>query len=112
MRAEVPSNVFVNGVDLDAQTRCVHWHSPLDVIAIKFKCCGEWYACYDCHSALADHAPEVWPRDEFGERAILCGECKTELPISEYLASEDQCPKCKAAFNPGCANHYDLYFQR
>ena len=30
----------VHGVDVDPETRCAHWRSPLDIIAIQFKCCG------------------------------------------------------------------------
>ena len=55
----------VRGVELDAQTRCAHYHSPLDVIAIRMKCCGVFYACKDCHIALADHPIQVWPREEW-----------------------------------------------
>ena len=47
----------VKGVDLDPETRCRHYHGPTDVVALKFKCCGEYYACKDCHAELADHAP-------------------------------------------------------
>ena len=100
----------VHGEGLDAQTRCVHWRSPLDVIAIKFRCCGRYYACYDCHEALESHESQVWTRDRFGEPAVLCGVCSTELTIGAYLASGNACPSCGAAFNPGCSNHYHLYF--
>jgi uncharacterized CHY-type Zn-finger protein len=101
----------VRGVNLDAQTRCAHYHSSLDIIAIRMKCCGIYYACKDCHDALADHAIKVWPRQEWDQRAILCGSCGSELTIAEYMASGYQCPKCKAAFNPGCRNHYHFYFE-
>jgi uncharacterized CHY-type Zn-finger protein len=100
----------VYGIDVDEQTRCGHWHSPLDIIAIKFKCCGHWYPCFDCHTAVADHEPSVWPSSEFGAKAILCGACGYQLAINEYLAADNSCPTCAAAFNPGCAKHYDLYF--
>ena len=53
----------------------------------------------------------MWPRPERDTKAVLCGNCHTELTISEYLASGNQCPQCRAAFNPGCANHYHLYFE-
>jgi uncharacterized CHY-type Zn-finger protein len=101
----------VRGVDLDAQTRCAHYHSSLDIIAIRMKCCGIYYACKDCHDALAGHAIEVWPQQEWNQRAILCGSCSSELTIAEYMASGYQCLKCKAAFNPGCRNHYHFYFE-
>jgi hypothetical protein len=50
----------VRGVNLDPRTRCEHYHGPTDIIAIKMKCCGVYYACKDCHDALTDHQREVW----------------------------------------------------
>ena len=101
----------VCGVDLDAQTRCAHWHSPCDVIAIKMKCCGVYYACKDCHDALAGHPAQVWPRAEWDTPAVLCGVCGTEHRIQAYLDCENVCPSCGAAFNPGCRTHYHFYFE-
>ncbi|GIQ68268.1 hypothetical protein XYCOK13_10920 [Xylanibacillus composti] len=31
---------------IDEQTRCRHYHSELDRIAIRFKCCDQFYGCY------------------------------------------------------------------
>jgi uncharacterized CHY-type Zn-finger protein len=101
----------IRGVELDAQTRCVHYHSTLDVIAIKMACCGIFYACKDCHEALADHAIKVWPHAEWDTKAILCGACQHQLTIHEYMASGNACPNCGAGFNPGCRNHYQFYFE-
>jgi uncharacterized CHY-type Zn-finger protein len=101
----------VHGIDLDAQTRCAHYKTPLDIIAIKMKCCGLYYACKDCHNALAGHAIEVWLHQEWDRKAILCGACGVELTISEYMASGYNCPACSAGFNPGCRNHYHFYFE-
>ena len=103
--------VEVCGVDLRADTSCRHWHSPLDVIAIKMKCCGAYHACKDCHHELADHAIHDWPRAEWNERAVLCGACGTELTIRQYMDCENKCPSCEARFNPGCRNHYQDYFE-
>ncbi len=100
----------VRGIDLDAETRCVHYRSELDVVAIRMKCCGVYYACKDCHEALASHPAQVWPRAEWSRKAVLCGACRHEMTIEQYLASGNQCPRCHAAFNPGCRNHYDFYF--
>ncbi|WP_293384699.1 CHY zinc finger protein [Phenylobacterium sp.] len=100
----------VRGLDLDPQTRCAHWHSDLDVIAIKMACCGTYYACHDCHAALAGHPPRVWAVEEFDEPAVLCGACGTELSVSAYLACGSRCPHCGAGFNPGCHKHRRLYF--
>lgn len=96
---------------MDKQTRCAHYRSPSDVIAIKMACCGVYYACKDCHEALAGHEIEVWSRSEWNARAILCGACGHELTIREYMDSSYQCPHCKIGFNPGCRNHYHFYFE-
>ena len=101
----------VRGVDLDPETRCAHYHKPVDMIAIKMKCCGVYYACKDCHEALAGHAMEVWPQSEWDHPAVLCGACGTELSIREYLECGNQCPACGAGFNPGCRNHSHFYFE-
>jgi uncharacterized CHY-type Zn-finger protein len=100
----------VRGIELDDQTRCVHYHLALDIVAIKMMCCGIYYACKDCHEALAGHPIEVWPDVMWDQKAILCGQCGAELSISEYMASGNTCPVCGAGFNPGCRNHYHFYF--
>jgi uncharacterized CHY-type Zn-finger protein len=105
------NNIPVKGALLDEQTRCPHYHSPNDIIAIRMKCCEEYYACIDCHHELAMHPAEVWPAKEFDTKAVLCGACYQELTINEYLRSNHQCPYCEAAFNPGCRHHYHLYFE-
>jgi uncharacterized CHY-type Zn-finger protein len=100
----------VRGVQLDAQTRCAHYHSPLDIVAIKVKCCRTYFACKDCHAALADHALEAWPHDEWQQNAVLCGACGTEHTIAGYLESSERCSACGAPFNPGCRDHRGYYF--
>ncbi|MBM7675956.1 CHY zinc finger protein [Gracilibacillus alcaliphilus] len=99
----------IYGLTVDEETRCEHYHQTEDVIAIKFKCCSKYYPCYKCHQACADHSMKRWGKHEFDQYAILCGVCKTELTIYQYLNS-NKCPACAAPFNPGCANHYHLYF--
>jgi len=101
----------VRGLEVDARTRCVHWRSALDIVAIRMKCCGEYYACKDCHDALAGHAAQVWPRDEWHAPAVLCGACGHEMSIRAYLDCADNCPACGAGFNPGCRLHRHFYFE-
>ncbi|MBA2269956.1 MAG: hypothetical protein H0W20_05090 [Chthoniobacterales bacterium] len=103
-------DVQVIGIDVDPETRCDHYHSDRDIIAIKFKCCGQWYPCHACHAEVAGHPAEVWPEEEFNTPAVLCGACGHQLTVREYLACGSVCPQCSRQFNPGCANHYDLYF--
>jgi uncharacterized CHY-type Zn-finger protein len=100
----------VHGVGLDSQSRCAHYNGPLDIVAIKMRCCRLYYACRECHDALADHPADVWPRREWNETAMLCGACGEELTVRQYLDCGDRCPACLAGFNPGCKAHHRLYF--
>jgi len=102
----------VRGINVDSHTRCGHYNKPVDIIAIKMRCCGIYYACKDCHSELADHEIEVWPRSEWDQKAILCGACGAELTIDSYLNCGNRCPQCRAEFNAACRNHYHFYFDR
>ena len=110
-REQQDDDATVRGVRLDAQTRCVHYAGARDVVAIKFPCCGTYYACHHCHAALADHDAQPWPAARFGERAVRCGACKAKLAIRAYLDGDHACPRCGAAFNPGCARHRERYFE-
>jgi uncharacterized CHY-type Zn-finger protein len=101
----------IYGLEVDPQTRCIHYHSELDIIAIKFKCCGDWFPCFECHSAMASHTAVVWNKDEKNTKAILCGSCNHKLSIQEYFDCDSSCPKCASRFNPACANHYQHYFE-
>jgi uncharacterized CHY-type Zn-finger protein len=104
--------VNIVGARVDGETRCAHYRSERDIIAIKFKCCGRWFPCYECHAEFAGHAAEVWRKSEFNEPVILCGGCGQRLTAREYLDSESACPRCGRAFNPGCVSHHHLYFER
>jgi uncharacterized CHY-type Zn-finger protein len=105
------NNIIVKGKLVNEHTGCLHYHSLADVIAIKFKCCQEYYPCYFCHKEDAAHQPEQWEKTELSAKAILCGVCKSEMTIAQYLTCNYQCPFCKAQFNPDCSNHNHLYFK-
>ncbi|WP_093193852.1 CHY zinc finger protein [Salimicrobium halophilum] len=100
----------VKGIGLDAKTRCHHYHTRKDIVAIRFYCCKEYYACIKCHEETADHDVEVWPAALQSEKAILCGNCHEELSIKTYRSSV-QCPSCGHEFNPGCQLHDHYYFE-
>lgn len=106
------SPITVHGTGVNARTQCAHYHSERDIIAIKHRCCGEFYACIQCHNEAASHASQVWPKTEFQAEAIYCGNCNCTLSIASYLSGNSICPRCQAAFNPSCANHYHLYFEQ
>lgn len=101
----------VKGVALDPQTRCAHYHGPRDIIAIRMRCCGDYYACRDCHDALAGHAAALWPATERDQPVIVCGVCDLEISLQTYLDGDDHCPSCRSPFNPGCKTHLHLYFE-
>ena len=100
----------MRGRTVDDETRCVHWHSERDVVAIAFACCGEFYPCHSCHEETAGHPATTWPVTARDEPAILCGVCRSRTTIGDYLAAGDACGTCGATFNPGCRLHHHLYF--
>nr|WP_209067378.1 CHY zinc finger protein [Arthrobacter pigmenti] len=100
----------VLGSTVDGQTRCVHYRTELDVVAISFKCCGEFYPCHLCHEEGAGHEAAVWPQTAWNTEAILCGVCRETLSIERYF-EVDGCPSCSAPFNPRCRLHKHLYFE-
>lgn len=100
----------VRGIDVDDETRCAHYGTERDVVAIKFACCETYYPCFRCHAEVADHEAETWPIERREVQAVLCGAYGSELAIQEYVGV-DACPECGVRFNPGCADHYHLYFE-
>ena len=100
----------VLGPVVDDMTRCVHYRTEVDIVAIRFACCGEYYPCHRCHQETADHEATQWPIDERDREAVLCGACGTELTIDAYLGTTE-CPSCHAPFNERCRLHTHLYFQ-
>ncbi len=105
---------LLRGVGLDAQTRCAHYATARDVVALRFACCPAYWSCHRCHAELAGHPAVPVPEADFDRPHVLCGVCRTELSVSAYLALETApdpaCPACGAPFNPGCAAHAPLYF--
>ncbi|EGV61187.1 hypothetical protein CANTEDRAFT_116623 [Yamadazyma tenuis ATCC 10573] len=100
------NSIVLLGELMDSHTRCVHYHDPQDIIAIKFRCCETYYPCYQCHES-AGHPIEKYDMGS-SELVVLCGGCQTELTFAEY--SPLVCPTCGGQFNPGCKLHYDIYF--
>ena len=101
----------VKGSLVDNETRCAHYHTEKDRIAIKFYCCQTYFPCYQCHEEHGCGNHKVWPNEDWNEKAILCGSCGSELSINEYLNCGSTCPTCKADFNPGCNLHRHFYFE-
>ncbi|BDZ38102.1 CHY zinc finger protein [Microbacterium suwonense] len=100
---------IVRGAVVDDQTRCTHYHSDLDVVALRFRCCGDWYPCVHCHDDSVTHPRMVWEPQDGSVQAAICGVCARTMSISQYRAAA-ACPACGAGFNPGCVRHHELYF--
>lgn len=101
---------IVRGAVIDDWTRCAHHCTPLDVVALRLRCCGDWYPCARCHDEAVDHLRELWEPEAAQTHAALCGVCATTLSIAQYR-STTTCPACGAAFNPACVRHHALYFR-
>jgi uncharacterized CHY-type Zn-finger protein len=104
-------NTEVHGIDVTPRTGCAHYHGELDIIAIRFKCCDRFFACWHCHDALAGHPPLRWQPQDLDQPAILCGACGCRLTIRQYLGCDSLCPSCGESFNPRCRLHHPLYFE-
>ena len=105
----------VHGVGLERHTasRCAHWQSELDVLALLAPCCSKFYACASCHDACEEHALVPWADDTPLEtKALLCGVCQSRIAIIDYMdpSRPSVCPACSAGFNPGCKTHWNIYF--
>lgn len=100
----------IHGLHLTPLTQCLHYHSPLDIIAIKHFCCKKFYACITCHDACETHARAIWPVHQRHERAVMCGACKYVLTVQEYMECGSRCGNCGCGFNPGCRAHWGMYF--
>ncbi|MFD4422029.1 CHY zinc finger protein [Agromyces sp. NPDC058484] len=109
-RSREAGRPHVHGLVVDEMTRCVHYRTEVDIVAIRFACCGEYYPCHRCHADTADHPAEQWPVAERDREAVLCGACDAELTIAAYLATTE-CPECGAAFNERCRLHTHFYFE-
>jgi len=96
----------IYGVETDKEGRCIHYHSPQDVIANKCARCLKFYACYRCHDELEDHTFE--PVDFEEENTVMCGSCGRLYSYKEYSCLT-KCKKCSHEFNPGCSLHKNVY---
>ena len=96
---------LINGIDIDNQGRCVHYHEENDVACLKRAQCGEYYACYLCHDASENHH---FLASDKNDSPVLCGVCRHKMNFDEY--TNGKCPYCGHAFNPNCKKHYSIYF--
>lgn len=94
----------IHGIDVDAEGRCAHWHSEVDVVANTCGRCGKLWACSLCHDAMADHGFSAVDKRL---PSVVCGVCGTRMTFEQY---GDRCPGCGHEFNPSCVLHESTYF--
>ena len=103
--------IQINGLLVDDQSRCQHYHSTLDIVALKCSGCLKYYACYQCHDSLEEHSFRAYPCQLKQDKVLICGVCRHEMTIEEYQQAL-VCSHCHSAFNPACSKHYDIYFEK
>lgn len=84
--------VEAQGFLVDKQTRCIHYHSKLDIIALQCYDCKKYYACYWCHDSLENHIFEPYPLSLIQDKPILCGVCLKLLTYKQYKESLSVAP--------------------
>ena len=99
----------VFGLEIDEETRCLHYHSDLDIVALKCWVCQDYFSCYQCHDALRDHPFVAYPSKQKSDKVVLCGACRAELTIQDYQ-EKMACSFCQRQFNPACQKHHSIYF--
>ncbi|MGT2908167.1 CHY zinc finger protein [Streptococcus dentiloxodontae] len=101
--------VAIYGLLVDRQSRCQHYQTDLDIVALKCFGCQRYYACYLCHDTLENHSYQAYPSSYSRDKAVVCGVCYYEMTIEHYQKSK-ACPNCQSRFNPNCAKHRNIYF--
>lgn len=97
---------MIKGIQIDEAGRCFHYHSIVDIVALKCSYCQQYYACYKCHDSLNHHPFKANSSKE--NFPVLCGLCREKLTLSQY--KEGFCYYCKHSFNPNCSYHHSIYF--
>lgn len=100
------TDLQIYGKLIDNCGRCVHYGSPLDIIANRCAECGKLYACYKCHNEMESH-PFKPQKSSEGE-TVICGNCRTLFSYKEY-SRLSCCPVCQSEFNPRCSAHKCIY---
>ncbi len=54
--------IQAQGLLVDDESRCVHYHSEKDIVSLQCYECKKYYACYQCHNTMETHVflPIPW----------------------------------------------------
>lgn len=97
----------IYGIKIDQQSRCIHYHTKNDIVALMCRQCQKFYACYKCHDELNNHTFRPVYANQVHN--ILCGNCRSLLKYNQYKLN--YCPYCQHSFNPKCIIHHSIYFK-
>lgn len=101
----MPKSVLIAGRLTDTAGRCRHYHLEMDVVGLKCARCQAYFACYQCHDELTDHAFVPCQKTE---QVAICGACGQRMTYAVYAVGH--CPACGHGFNPRCSVHAGIYF--
>ncbi|TWT11350.1 hypothetical protein FRX54_03460 [Streptococcus sp. sy004] len=102
-----PEHIYGDVVDLE--TRCLHYHSARDIVALRCFSCRRYYPCYHCHDTYEQHTYQAYSSQSEDE-VVFCGACQIGMTALAYRQGKSVCPNCSAAFNPACKEHESIYF--
>ena len=102
----VPKYVGVE-IETHRESRCKHYHSKLDVLALESSCCNKFYSCVKCHDEMENHAMIPWDSDtSLNRHALLCGVCEKTFSIRTWdmynyicLSSQHCTLRCQKCWN-------------
>lgn len=98
--------VMIYGDLIDKETRCIDYHGPTDIVALKCFACQKYYPCFLCHNRHETHNFQAYPEKLKKDKVVFCGSCQREL-----YKEKGTCPFCHHLFNPNCKVHYNHYFR-
>ncbi|MCB5153661.1 CHY zinc finger protein [Streptococcus mutans] len=102
--------VTIYGDLIDKETRCIDYHGPTDIVALKCFACQKYYPCFLCHNRHETHNFQAYLEKLKKDKVVFCGSCQRELTIEAYK-EKGTCPFCHHLFNPNCKVHYNHYFR-
>ena len=76
--------VMIYGDLIDKETRCIDYHGPTDIVALKCFACQKYYPCFLCHNRHETHNFQAYPEKLKKDKVVFCGSCQRELTIESY----------------------------
>ncbi len=86
-----------------------HYHSTLDIVALKcFESVSEVLPL-SSHDSLGEHSFRAYPLSVEAGQGPYLWRLSVEMTVRNIRGSS--LSQCHSAFNPACSKHYDIYFE-